>query len=349
MREDDPIIPTIQADFGVELLATTGDSALFGALRKGGTRRVSGPLGPWESHAMGVWHFVAVTTSGENLRKIHTQQRHITRFQMAAALRQQDHFFTSPEYEIATAALWMPLRTLIYGRHKLSFVINGFGEFRLSESFIKEMKQDLPILEAAKERVRMRGEKYYLSRAKSAAGHPVEYCSEEILEAIAFEKLTVPRMTAGNFGIYSAFCTYRDFDTSIEFPDELIRELLRNQLEDDVEDYSSEEMPELFREVQSKILSKLIWGRGIDMDIDEAAPILAAGLASLTRQQRVQFMLMNGMHSAGLFLPLAVLTDLVTFEQYADYMCEAWQPDATEEQDRRIETSYIKLYGELAG
>jgi hypothetical protein len=31
-----------------------------------------------------------------------------------------------------------------------------------------------------------------------------------LLEAIAFEKLTRPRMSAANFGIYSAFCTYRE-------------------------------------------------------------------------------------------------------------------------------------------
>jgi hypothetical protein len=71
-------------------------------------------------------------------------------------------------------------------------------------------------------------------------------------------------------------------------------------------------------------------------------------MASLTRTQRVQFILMNGMHSAGLFLPLATLLGLCDFDEYAHRMCQAWQPDSPEEQDRRKETAYIRLYGELA-
>ncbi len=72
-------------------------------------------------------------------------------------------------------------------------------------------------------------------------------------------------------------------------------------------------------------------------------------MSRLTRSQRVQFVLMNGMHGAGLFLSLATLLGLCDFEGYASQVCRQWQPDSPEEQERRMETAYIRLYGELDG
>jgi hypothetical protein len=344
---DDFMIQMTKADFDVELLATSGEAALFGALRKGGNQHISTPNGPWQSHVMGGWHFVVVTPSGGSVRMFQTQQWHIPRFQMADALLHQDRFFSSREYEDPTSATWMPIPTLIHGRHKLSFVIDGSGEFRLPEPFVEEMKKDLPIVERAKERVKEKGEEYHIPRVKTAAGHSVESRSSKLLEAIAFEKLTVPRMTAGNFGIYSAYCTYRDFDTSIEMETPLVRDLLEAQFEDTAKGIS-EDRHMMFCDVQKKLLTKSIWGNGVQMKLDEAVPIMAAGMAKLTRAQRTQFILMNGMHGAGLFLPLAAVLGLCSFEQYADYMCQGMAPDSPQEQERRIETAYVKLFGQLA-
>ena len=58
---------------------------------------------------------------------------------------------------------------------------------------------------------------------------------------------------------------------------------------------------------------------------------------------------MNGMHAAGLFLPLATILGLCDFDEYAYRACHHFQPDSPEEQDRRKETAFIRLYGELAG
>ena len=344
---DDFMIQMTKADFDVELLATSGNSALFGALRKGGTRRIPTPHGPWNSHVMGVWHFVVVTSSDGPIRRFQTQQWHIPRFQMADALRQQDHFYKSDEYKTPIWLTWMPIPTQVHGRHKLSFVIEGCGDFHLPESFVKILKEDLHILETAKGRVRERDGTFYLPRAKTATGHPVEAASEKLLEAIAFEKLTFPRMSAGNFGIYSAYCTCSDFDTSVKMPASSIRELLEVQFKYDA-DAIDDNIHDLFMSVQKRLLSKPLWGRGVDITIDQAAPILAAGMAKLTRPQRVQFILMNGMHSVGLFLPLAMILGFCTSDQYAEYMCQGFAPDSPEEQERRIQIAYIRLYGELA-
>ena len=84
------------------------------------------------------------------------------------------------------------------------------------------------------------------------------------------------------------------------------------------------------------------------MELSQAVRILSEGMASLTRTQRVQFILMNGMHSAGLFLPLAAVTGVISFDHYAYLITSGLQPDSPEEQDLRKETAYIQLYGELA-
>lgn len=345
---DDFMIQRTKADFDVELLATSGDSAFFGTLRKGGTLRIPTPHGPWKSQVMGVWHFVAVTAASDAPhRKFQTRQWHIPRFQMADALSIQDHFYKSDEYKYPSWLTWMPIPTQLHGRHQLSFVIEGCGDFRLPESFVKEMKEDLPLLETAKGRVRERAGAFYLPRAKTAAGHPVEAASKKLLEAIAFEKLTFARMSAGNFGIYSAYCTCSDYDTSVKMPASGIRELLEVQFKYDAEAVD-DNLHDLFMSVQKQLLSTPVWGRKIDITIDQAAPILADGMAKLPRSQRGQFILMNGMHCAGLFLPLAMILGFCTDDQYAEYMCQGLAPDSPEEQERRIEIAYIGLYRRLA-
>jgi hypothetical protein len=228
----------------------------------------------------------------------------------------------------------------------LELVLGNEAEYRLPEWFVLELKKDIPALDKARSRVAEKEEFFCLQRLKTHAGHPIESKSRDLLEAIAFEKTTYPRLQAGNFGVYSAFCTFRDFETSIKFPDCLIAELLETQFGYDPAEVP-DEVHEIFLKIQHQLLSKPIWGRGIKSELKTAAAILAEGIGRLSRTQRVQFILMNGMHSAGLFLPLATVVGLSAFETYADYMCKSWQPDSPEEQERRIQTAYIKLYGEL--
>lgn len=341
------MISMTKNDFDVDLIGTCGESAFFGALRKGGTERVSTANGPWQTHVMGVWHFVAVSGQGNLFQ---TRQWHIPRYEMAREMEQRKRAFeqfgdrtTSP-----IAGDIAGLHTRMANPETLSVHLPSGEVFAIDSAFTLKLQGDIPLLEKAREKIRERDGGFYIPRLKTAAGHPVESPCKALLEAIAFEKLTHPRMTAGNFGIYSAFSTYRDFETSIQMPDSLIRELLAGQFEYHPKDVPAE-IHELFLSTQHRLLSLPVWGRGIEMTIDEAAPILAEGMASLTRTQRVQFILMNGMHAAGLFLPLATILGLSDFDEYAHYMCQAWQPDSPKEQERRKETAYIRLYGELAG
>ena len=341
-----PMIPMIENDFDVELIGTCGESALFGALRKGGTERISTSNGPWQTNVMGVWHFVAVTGDGKLFQ---TRQWHIPRYEMAREMAQRKKVFD--QFGDRSAS---PIAGEIAGLHMrmanpetLTVHLPEGQSFPIDPVFALKLQADIKLLEKAQEKVCARGQGFYIHRLETAAGHPAESSSQALLEAIAFEKTTRPRMNAENFGIFSAYCSYRDFDVSIRMEDSLIRELLAGQFAYNPEELSKE-IHDLFLKTQQLILSQPIWGRGIVMDISEAVPILATGMASLTRTQRVQLILMNGMHAAGLFLPLATILGLCDFEEYAHQMCEWWQPDSPEEQDRRKEIAYIRLYGELA-
>ena len=347
MPSDDFLISMTKAEFNVDLISKYDESALFGALRKGGSERVSTANGPWQTHVMGVWHFVAVTGSGNMFQ---TRQWHIPRYEMAREMAQRKKVFD--QFGDRTSS---PIAGEIAGLHmrmanpeNLAVHLPGGEVFAIHPAFTLKLQSDIPLLEKAREKVRERDGEFYIPRLNTAAGHAVQSSTQSLVEAIAFEKATRPRMTAGNFGIYSAFCTYRDFDMSIQAPDSMIPGLLECQFQYDPEEIPAE-IHELFLTTQHRLLSQPVWGRGIQMSSDEAAPILAEGMASLTRTQRVQFILLNGMHAAGHFLPLAALLGLCDFDEYAYRMCQAWQPDSPEEQDRRRETAFIRLYGELAG
>jgi hypothetical protein len=344
---NDFMIQMIQNDFDVELLAASEDSALFGALREGGNQTVSTPNGPWMSHVMGVWHFVAVTGGGNVLQ---TRQWHIPRYEMAREMEQRkkvfDQFGDRSSSPIVGDVAGLHMRTA--SPAELTIHLPGGVIFVVDPAFTQKLQSDIGLLKKARADVRERAEEFFIPDLKTAADHPVESPSPSLLAAIAMEKLMVPKMEAGNFGIYSAYCTYRDFDASVEFPQSGVRELVDTQLAYNPEDIL-DDICDMFAEVQKKLLREPIWGKSVCMSADQAVPILAAGMAKLTRAQRTQFILMNGMHGAGLFLPLAAVLGLCSFEQYGDYMCQGMAPDSPDEQERRIEIAYIRLFGELAG
>ena len=53
------------------------------------------------------------------------------------------------------------------------------------------------------------------------------------------------------------------------------------------------------------------------------------------------------MHQCGLFLPLAQILGLNSYENYIEWKTYEFQPDSDEEQGLRYEIEIIKLLGEL--
>jgi hypothetical protein len=348
MKDEKFMNQVVARDFSVELISNSGNASLFGALREGGTERVKTAQGIWETHTAGVWHFVSCARNG-NLE--HIQQWHIPRYKMAASIeRLNEVCLQHPKARRPIQdSLSQGFSTTLLERGKLGFqTSNGvlFGDIK--PSFLGKIREDLPILAEARDKVKQKDNEFYLPRAKTAAGYPVQSASRQLIEAIAFERLSLKRLNAGNFGVYSAYCTYRDFETSVRMPDDLIAELVDGQFEHDAETHNSQETADIFMDVQSRLLSKPIWGKAVSMKKSQACKILSKAMDELSRTQRVQFILMNGMHGSGTFLPLAVISGVIGFERYAEYMAQHFQPDSPEEQDLRKETAYIQLYGELA-
>jgi hypothetical protein len=345
MPNENFMLEATARDFDVDQIASNGEFTLYGALRKGGTELIEAAEGTWTTHVAGVWHFVVLHSIEDNVNRV--EQLHIPRYQMAEML---STLLRAGDQHPGSRPIQNESLVLLQG-DKIGFV--GFGnwfpgqDLPLSTEFTEKLRSDLPLLDQAQSLVEERDDIYFLPSATTPAGHPVESPSYKLIQAIAFEKLTLGKLDAGNFGIYSAYCTYRDFETSVQMPDDLIAQLIEGQFGYSSEDVDAETL-ELFMDTQKKVLTQPIWGEGISMYLVDAAKILSQGMASLTRTQRVQFCLMNGMHSAGLFLPLATVTGVISFDRYAQLKSQGLQPDSPEEQDLRKETAYIQLYGELA-
>jgi len=68
--------------------------------------------------------------------------------------------------------------------------------------------------------------------------------------------------------------------------------------------------------VQDKLFPYRIWGKDSKVSVDSAIEALAAVVSKLRRVQRTQWVLLNGMHGGSLFLQLAVISGVITWEDY---------------------------------
>ena len=102
------------------------------------------------------------------------------------------------------------------------------------------------------------------------------------------------------------------------------------------------------KEVQEKLFPYPIWGPGIEEPSARAIDALREAVGKLTPVQATQVVLLNGMHGANIFLALAAVTGIVSFEAYKDFQTSGFAPDSEEEQFVRISTSFIDLFGVIA-
>jgi hypothetical protein len=131
-------------------------------------------------------------------------------------------------------------------------------------------------------------------------------------------------------------------------PRSFFEELVDDQFIYDAEEDIYGSFMDLAILVQDELLSKRIWGKSIKVDRDEAVSIIQDGFSRLSDIQLAQFTLMNGMHSAGLFLPLAQVLGLNSWDTYIKWKTQPYKPDSEEEQSIRTETAIIKMLGELS-
>ncbi len=351
MDHDDFHPEIFSNDFGVELIWRDGSTALFGALRPGGHQMKDTVHGILNTFTCGVWHFVAATQEGAagDIRRIAISQWHLPQFSVAeaaAALRagRGNKIPGGRSHDVGAGfavgsddrgdLYWLPPTTA--GR-----------PLGVSREMTESIEADLRRLHAAQSRVTATESGFTYDGIQTPAGHQVRHHSRRLVEAIAFEKELLPKLRAENFGIYSAYCTSRDGEFPEQMPEDLMHDLVASQWSNASEDVSDEVM-QLFLETQRRLLREPIWGDGVDISRAEAARILGEGMRKLPLEKRVQFVLLEGMHGAGLFLQLAVLAGCIDFEQYLHLHTSGLAPDSDEEQECRTEAAFIRLYGELA-
>jgi hypothetical protein len=332
-------------DFDVELIGEADQRRLFAARRK---------------H---VWHFVraetlAVSGDGSGFCRTDIAQRHLPRFRVAQAVQFLDELNETARLGEEPGDLRLACpdweSTPIYSRGPerydvdLMEVPNGWPD-----SAAGWLREDVAALKAARGRCRNDGETYWLQGAKSHHGNPVESTSRSLIEAIAFERETLGRLDARDFGIYSAYCSWRDMICDKPIPYILMKSLVETQFQYDATEFEGSPLLDLAMEVQDELLSEPIWGlvrnNAVAVSPERAVEILAEGLERLTEYQWTQFSLLNGMHSAGLFLPLAQVLGLNSWERYIDWKTQGFPPDSKEEQSLRKDVAVIRMFGDLTG
>jgi len=332
MSDQSFLLQIIPRDFSVEVVYTDDHGGLFAAQRQD------------------VVHFVEATIKrrDDGYYQTNISQNHIPRFLLAEAIFSQDEFnrLTRDESNHGLAMATVECDELgLYSRDTGIFDLHGYETPSGLPRSIWE--SDVETYSIAKSKVKFTDGLYVLPRSKSYTGKSVASESRRLIEAIAFERELFKKLNPQRFGIYSAFCTWKDFCEDVIKPRSFFEELVDGQLIYDAnsDDYGS--FMDLALNFQDTLLSKRIWGKGINVTREKATDIIQDGLSRLTSIQLAQFTLMNGMHASGLFLPLAQVLGLNSWETYIQWKTECYQPDSTEEQRLRTETAIIKMLGDL--
>lgn len=331
MSNLDFMLPLIGNDFDVNLIESSDSGGIFIGKRTD------------------VLHFLRAAVQEDN-GNFHnrTSQTHIPRFLLAEAIHGQEEFNRLTRDESTDG---IPMATPecseigLFSRGTSVFDLEGFVT---SSGIPKTLWEgDQKIYEDAVGKVKEIDGLYTLPRSKSFSGNPVASPSRRLIEAIAFERAVCKKLNARRFGIYSAFCTWKDFCEDVIKPRSFFEELVDGQLiyDADEDDYGS--FMDLAVLVQDELFSKHIWGKGVEVDRDEAVNIVQEGFSKLSDIKLAQFILMNGMHDGGLFLPLAQVLGLNSWDTYIEWKTYPYQPDSEEEQSIRTETAIIKMLGDL--
>lgn len=327
MGNIDKMAAIVAHDFKVELLCRSENAALYWATREG------------------MWHFIEQVDQGG---VVSLYQWHIPRFTMADQLRKVQS--VSSAYYPIYSELAPGLTLVLHAPGKFSIVTGSLSSTTPVPAAVeKQLRKDLKILVRAKSEVSCDSDDdFSLAGATTPEGTPVCSSSEELIAAIAFEWLTTGGLYAFSFGAYSAHCTCLDFKESERMSDAYIANLVDDSLAEDVSE-TRKDVREWFAETERRLFNRPIWSEYGKTNSREASRALSKAMAKLTRTQRVQFLWLNVMFEPSVMMPLAVLSGVISFEEYANVRSAGRQPDSSEEQALRMEIAWIKLYGELAG
>jgi hypothetical protein len=318
---DDFVLTMISSDFEVVQIGSGEGQTLFGAQRKD------------------LFHFICYT-AGTGLR-----QYHVPHFRIADAVRKAEE---TPEeairYPLAEGLSLLVQKSGPLGlmAGDVCFLLSGTHGSAIAESMIHAAG----ILKASRNRVVPEKGIYLVTGAETQGGNPVSSESRLLMDGIAFERSSLRRLSAKRFGVYSAFCTHRDFPCALD-KKSCLKEMLESHFEFYDEHPPSEDFLQVVMAVQDGFIGCRIWEPGKRMTMAKAIAPLAVALSKLDAVQRTQIVLLNGMHGGSILLHLALVIGMVSFDDYTQFRTASYQPDSEDEQMIRTSTSYIQLFGDL--
>jgi hypothetical protein len=318
----------IASDFAVQQVAEDKNWLLFASERKD------------------FFHFVEYDTGANSVT-----QHHIPHLAVARAIEtaesgrskltdQAQGYVASVQGRISIASQVGSEMFLVIDGDAIPFSVLGAG-------IDERLKRTSPMLITARKRVVFEKGQYEIPGAKTHHGNPLSSVSRDLIEGISFEKLLRRRLNARDLGLYSAFCTHADFPCALGKRN-CIKELLDRHVDRYGQDFPDNVLGAVAPEVQRRLFPFTIWEPGVTIDSARAMDALQAAVAKLDSVQATQVVLLNGMHGANIFLALATVTGILTFDQYKDFQTADFAPDSEEEQFLRISTSFIELFGEVA-
>jgi len=321
MTSENLIWERIPADFDVLRIGSYENVALFGAERKD------------------LFHFVLCDT-GSGLQQFHIPQYRIANAISLAAGNPEESLYPLSDGISLVNQRNGPLGVLTGG---VCFLLNGSN----GEPLGARMLRTGGILDRARKRVVSKSGVYTLDGANTHGGNPVSSKSRGLIEGIAFERALLRRLSAtSTFGVYSAFCTHRDFPCPLERKS-CLKEMVVSHFGFYDAHAPSEDFLQMALTVQDSLFPYRIWDADSKVPVDRAIEALAVVVSKLDPVQRTQWVLLNGMHAGSLFLQLATLTGVITHEVYRRFQTQYYQPDSQEEQWLRSTSSYIELFGDL--
>lgn len=283
-----------------------------------------------------VWHFVLATAQhlAPNQQSIDIAQFHWPRYSVARALA-SGSARTMPE-------LIQQLGVCV-GEEGLSVMLRG-QQCRLPDNWLADMRKDIPILEKAIANVKADATGFEVSGAATPGGSSVVTEHQCLAEAIAFEKETRAGLDPRYFGVYSAYCTWRDFlrDDPTK-KNEIATGMAEEMATWDPGTFGDDAYWGSVFEIQERLWGTRIWGPEVEADEDVLFDAFSRAFGRLSSIQFAQFVLMNGMHRGGPFHALATLFGLIDFDGYKYWRTREFQPDSPEEQEIRTHSSFIEL------
>lgn len=316
----------ITHDFGLDKYAEYGQQRVYGRLKED------------------VWHFIQIRDEGQ---VSHMIQRHVPRYLMARAFDSLsgkippngDSVVMTVDSKRAGIALMPDGRIAI---------VTGQSMQPIPEAVGRSFGQDVGLLKKAGEEVRKINDHFSLPNELTFSGNPVNHLSKDLIEAIAFEKLQRGYLNAREFGIYSAYCTWRDFiSENPDMVDEISSGMANDLTNWNAEEIGNENYWSSVFSIQDRLFPQRIWGPGVITDYDTVYTRMYDILSKLSSIGFAQFNLFCGMQSGGPFHPLALLTGEMGLDEFNYWRSLEFQADSPEEQDIRVENAFIQLLGTL--